>query len=87
MVVTFTQGYRLRANPGLELANAFGVIGPNANCSERLRRYRAQCNVANAFRRYINVPGSAVCRPARAIGLRQHSALCRRSRPRMERAL
>jgi len=27
MVITFTQGYRLRANPGLELANAFGVSG------------------------------------------------------------
>ena len=26
MMATFTQGYRLRANPGLELANAFGVF-------------------------------------------------------------
>jgi hypothetical protein len=24
--VTFTQGYRFRANPGLKLANAFGVV-------------------------------------------------------------
>jgi len=31
MMVTFTQGYRLRANPGLELANAFGVIALSRN--------------------------------------------------------
>ena len=40
----FTQGCRLRSNPGLELANAFGVrdiavvVEASAGISQRLRR-------------------------------------------------
>src|SRR6185295_1663224 len=73
-VIMFTQGCRLRSNPGLELANAFGV-------------YRAGVPRILANACGVIAQGSAGSRPARAFGLRQHSASCRRSRLTMAPAL
>jgi len=48
-VALVTQGCRLRSNPGLELANAFGVVIPNQTASALSLRLQPWDNNINTF--------------------------------------